>query len=436
MEPGKRVTFAADQGTTPSLQTLLRLEKQQQHSRRCNRQFLSLTAASLVVLVATFFLSPQEGTDVSPVCDIENYLGDIELPGLHVLCLRGTHVSVWKNALTAEANWVEYDNELELRALLEVQLDVGTENRDRTYALRKARKEVVEEPWQLFDRDGHLIETFNQRKHLSELNDGLYIVTEIGAFVWPGVREGFKREVQLEKSTIVLETVSMQPLILQARNFLEGPRTAKMRDFAAPRLAASAIVLQEGQDESTDATQWRTSSTAWVKPREHIVFAEATRRVAQLSRIPLENQEEVQVLRYLPPEGKRKGQKYSVHFDFFDPRYMPEGSKEYFKRRNRMLTVFWYLSEVDAGGSTYFPLAGGKPESSVKDYDVCTGVTVPPETGKVLLFYSRHADGSLDYHSLHGGCTVEGTSAKWAANNWIWPSAYKGEESQYIRTSN
>ena len=74
------------------------------------------------------------------------------------------------------------------------------------------------------------------------------------------------------------------------------------------------------------------------------------------------------------------------------------------------------MSNVEKGGETGFPRAGGKPQP--QDFSNCEGIfKVTPRKGKVILFYSLKPDGSFDEYSLHGGCAVA-KGEKWAANKW------------------
>jgi len=68
-------------------------------------------------------------------------------------------------------------------------------------------------------------------------------------------------------------------------------------------------------------------------------------------------QEFVQVLRYL------ETQKYDQHHDYFDKRFYEKdkGVMDMLQNGevNRFITVFWYLSTVQEGGHTIFPMANG-----------------------------------------------------------------------------
>ncbi|CAN0471201.1 unnamed protein product [Laminaria digitata] len=49
-------------------------------------------------------------------------------------------------------------------------------------------------------------------------------------------------------------------------------------------------------------------------------------------------------------------------------------------RKNRMVTVFWYLSDVEEGGETIFPRFGGR--TGPVDFSDCTkGLKIKPVVG-------------------------------------------------------
>jgi len=153
-----------------------------------------------------------------------------------------------------------------------------------------------------------------------------------------------------------------------------------------------------------------------------------------------------QVLRYDasgdgPLEGGR-GEWYKPHVDYFQAHdgYIEQDLIQK-NGTNRFATLFMYLSDVEEGGHTVFPLstshAGYTGERLVRNgtsdtpgsIDVddalyCCNTTSSalrsmPKKGNAVLFYSQTPLGALDPFSLHGGCPVV-KGVKWAGNIWIW----------------
>ena len=126
-----------------------------------------------------------------------------------------------------------------------------------------------------------------------------------------------------------------------------------------------------------------------------------------------------QVLRYFTQ------QHYSAHHDFFDPSDYGSAPGSSAKERglasNRLATVFFYLNDVENGGETGFPRAGGGQQP--RDFRQCHQpgwLNVRPKRRRVVIFYSMLPSGEFDYYSLHAGCDVGPNLTKWAANYWIW----------------
>ena len=131
------------------------------------------------------------------------------------------------------------------------------------------------------------------------------------------------------------------------------------------------------------------------------VVSNLVERIANLTRVPSENFESFQVLRY------RKGEKYDLHHDSAETDYgMPAGP--------RILTFFMYLSDVEEGGETHFPHVG--PEGGIK---------AKPRKGSAILWPSVDVDqpGRIDPRFMHAALPVK-KGIKRAANTWIHLKGY------------
>eukprot|EP01083_Nonionella_stella_P030360 83230_1 len=138
------------------------------------------------------------------------------------------------------------------------------------------------------------------------------------------------------------------------------------------------------------ANQWRTSSTYWLTTVDDTIY-NIELNCAKLLRIPQENQEPIQVLRYTA------GQRYDLHRDYFDLELYKGTDIENAIRgdQNRVATLFWYMSDVDSGGWTYFPSSGKLPppySNKLKRMSDCNeGLKIQPRKGSVILFYNHQA---------------------------------------------
>ena len=303
------------------------------------------------------------------------------------------------------------------------------------YALFTPRGERI---WGALDDEKALMDG---RATADLLRSEMVIVMEQGTWTWPGVRIGFTRTVDLysimpgppgtawkapgndddEKSkqqhrTAEIETLSLQPLVVSVRGFIDDDECDYIQTQAGPTMAYSGVSLMD-KDKGRPASDWRTSQSTFLHARADTpTLYTIEQRTASLTRIPRQNQEDVQVLRYGHSE------KYDAHHDFFNPA-LYQASPDTLKltengRRNRQATVFWYLSDVAKGGETVFPRFGGAPQP--RDFKRCdVGLKAKPEKGKVIIFYDLLPNGQMDDLSLHGGCPVE-EGVKWAANKWVW----------------
>eukprot|EP00816_Leptocylindrus_hargravesii_P005610 CAMPEP_0196801952 /NCGR_PEP_ID=MMETSP1362-20130617/1713_1 /TAXON_ID=163516 /ORGANISM="Leptocylindrus danicus, Strain CCMP1856" /LENGTH=532 /DNA_ID=CAMNT_0042173143 /DNA_START=47 /DNA_END=1645 /DNA_ORIENTATION=- len=287
---------------------------------------------------------------------------------------------------------------------------------------------------------------------------GMVLIFEGGVFLWPGVRVGFERVVNVTSRidvpasdldrqnlfsdrdlmflqhrgddskakgstrAVTLKTLSLVPLVLSVEHFLGNDECDHIQKRALPSMRNSGVSHND-QDKGSPASKWRTSSSTFLqlRPNEQILH-EIDRRVASLTRVPRDHQEQAQVLRYTHL------QKYNSHHDYFDNNlYRTSDTTQRLiqgGRRNRLATVFWYLSDIKegGGGETIFPRVNYGP-SPVDMADCSVGLKVRPEKGKVIIFYSLLMNGDLNPYSLHGACPVlDEQATKWAANKWIWNS--------------
>lgn len=274
--------------------------------------------------------------------------------------------------------------------------------------------------WRLFTRVGDSLEDLD-----NALDETTVFIFKGGTFIWPGVFVGHEHRVQVDKAgmDVTLKTLSLQPLAFEASGFLSTAEMAYILEEAGPHVVKSSVSLMD-HDKGKDDTEFRTSSTYFMATNADATLVSIDERVSWLTRQAKENFEDVQVLRYEP------GQSYDAHHDYFDPKWYASDAGVMRMidngRRNRLVTVFWYLSEVEEGGETAFPKAvidDSNANEGIRPVEIktCTSVPlkVPPEPGKVLVFYSLLPNGQFDDLSLHTGCPVI-KGVKWAVRVIAW----------------
>ena len=350
---------------------------------------------------------------------LKQFLHDGPVRGMHFVCLQNGTLHLYREAVatTHQEALLESSNSwTAFKELLEESFDMHPmENR---------------QSWAIFNSAGEKLATADDGNvDMNKLREeGLLIIMRGGQWLWPGVRIGFRRTVDLstvpglpkgreaEKRNATLETLSLRPLVISVEGFLSDEECDIIQELATPKIQYSGVVLKD-VDEGKPASDFRTSQSTFLSAEEHPALKTIDYRTAGLVRIPRSHQETVQVLRYGNTEF------YSAHNDYFDPKdYQNDPSTLRLidnGRRNRLATVFWYLSDVHEGGHTAFPRFNGAPQPT--DFKDCSkGLLVKPERGKVIIFYSLTANGDLDPLSLHGACAVKGENVKWAANKWVW----------------
>lgn len=141
-------------------------------------------------------------------------------------------------------------------------------------------------------------------------------------------------------------------------------------------------------------SQERTSTNAWCIDicAEDPVSQRVSERLSQLTGIPLQNSEHLQLLRY------NLGEFYGNHHDMIEHHVTKQAGP-------RILTVFIYLNDVERGGGTHF-----------EELDV----TVFPKRGRVLIWPSVYDNNpnEKDWRTMHEALPVE-EGIKYGANAWF-----------------
>lgn len=141
-------------------------------------------------------------------------------------------------------------------------------------------------------------------------------------------------------------------------------------------------------------TPVRTSSTSWCNVRSCLsdpVVQAVRQRISNVTRVPWEYAEHLQLLKYEP------GQFYREHHDQNSPRHSAWGP--------RLYTFFMYLSDVEEGGETRFTRLN---------------ISVAPRRGAAIFWPSVSSDDPMqtEDRTYHEACTVT-KGVKYSANFWL-----------------
>lgn len=186
----------------------------------------------------------------------------------------------------------------------------------------------------------------------------------------------------------------------------------------------------------------------------HHVLQTLRKRVIALTRLPsalVELSEPLQVSRY------EHGDFTNAHYDS-SPSQSESGCAHTRLAGNtsaltevscRYLTVLFYLSSVEDGGESTFPVADNRTydeQGLVQDgvdltdtQQACSkgNLKLTPTAGTALLWYNHLSDGrgwmgELDEYSLHGDCPVR-RGVKWVANSWVNVDPDHQQQARYQR---
>jgi prolyl 4-hydroxylase len=194
------------------------------------------------------------------------------------------------------------------------------------------------------------------------------------------------------------------PWVVTLDNFLSDEECERLIETGYEEgFELSTDVGEESFDGTHESvrSEGRTSENAWCDDvcSEDPITGPVHERIEKLSGIHYNNSEWLQLLKYNP------GQFYKEHHDYIphEAEGRPQGP--------RILTVFLYLNDVEAGGGTHFGTLG---------------ITVMPKKGRALVWPSVLDEDPLemDEQTFHEALPVE-AGVKYGANAWIHQRDFK-----------
>ncbi len=164
--------------------------------------------------------------------------------------------------------------------------------------------------------------------------------------------------------------------IKSIENFLTPEECDHIIKISTPKLQRSTVM----GSQKNEVSSYRTSDNIFMSRNSDPVLKSISDRVSALTGIPIENQEEIQILRY------NKGKYYKPHYDacLDDTKNCKQDRKD---RGVRINTAIMYLSDC-VGGETSFNNLGKK---------------ITPKKGLALFFNPVYKDENGNYQ--HHPCS-------------------------------
>ena len=212
----------------------------------------------------------------------------------------------------------------------------------------------------------------------------------------PGDMNKMFENIETEFGTVFeVNYLSRDPYVIQIDNFMSIDESNGIVKTVKTWERSTDVGLSNSYGEvGRVLSQSRTSSNAWCQHEcENDPYVKAVvARIERVTRVPWDNYESFQILRYEP------GQFYRTHHD-------NGGTMELDPAGPRILTFFLYLSDVEEGGETNFPQLN---------------ISVKPKRGRAVLWPSTldASPGDIDPRTTHAALPVK-KGLKFAANSWI-----------------
>ncbi|RWS16015.1 prolyl 4-hydroxylase subunit alpha-1-like protein [Dinothrombium tinctorium] len=197
----------------------------------------------------------------------------------------------------------------------------------------------------------------------------------------------------LRLTHIKVEEAFKKPHIVVYYDILSDYEIEVIKKLASPKLKRATV--QNYVTGDLEIARYRISKSAWLKGEEHEVVAKVNQRIEEITDLATSTAEELQVVNY------GIGGHYEPHYDF--ARREEKNAFKSLGTGNRIATWLNYMSDVEAGGATVFPLLG---------------ISVWPKKGSAVFWYNLHKSGEGDLLTRHAACPVL-VGSKWVSNKWF-----------------
>uniref|UniRef100_A0A1B6C3U3 procollagen-proline 4-dioxygenase n=1 Tax=Clastoptera arizonana TaxID=38151 RepID=A0A1B6C3U3_9HEMI len=186
-----------------------------------------------------------------------------------------------------------------------------------------------------------------------------------------------------------VEELHIEPPILLFHDAMSDEEIKHLKNESAPYMTRAQIIMPNGSVRSAD---YRTSRITWIEDGEDAVAHRISQRVKAMTNLDIEHSEMNQISNY------GIAGEYISHSDAIEGINLttePTG--------NRLATFMFYMSDVEQGGHTVFPLLK---------------VSIPPKKRAGVFWFNLHENGTIDYRMRHASCPVV-LGSKWVCNKWL-----------------
>ncbi|CAH1713708.1 unnamed protein product [Aphis gossypii] len=188
------------------------------------------------------------------------------------------------------------------------------------------------------------------------------------------------------------EDINSEPLIKIYHDVLYENEISKIKTLALENMIDAKI--QSSINASTIEERSRSGQVCWINNNDEVKYFDSLNtRIETFTGFTTKTAEKYQIVNY------GLGGHYLPHYDPF-----PKGAESKMFG-NRLVTVLFYLTDVENDGYTSFPLLN---------------IIAPTEKGAALVWNNLDmSNGKLDEKTLHGSCPLL-KGNKWIMTKWLY----------------